>query len=205
MIPLLVMGAVSIGSQLLSGMSQKKTAKAQEQAANAMARERNLAILKETARNIGEVNRQRTVLNMQTNQALFHTGQSADTARSDLSVLQGVTNSIGSTSQVLLSDVERQESEAKAVTIQNLETEQFNLNSSLESMINSSISQYSSMQTGAAAAVQRNMMAGIGSSIMQMGASAYTQGLIGGKSPAQANTISPVGTQGLQLAMASKR
>ena len=202
---LLVAGAIAIGSQLLSGMSQKKTAKAQEQAANAMARERNLAILKETTRNIGEVNRQRTVLNMQTNQALFHTGQSADTARSDLSVLQGVTNSIGSTSQVLLSDVERQESEAKAVTIQNLETEQFNLNASLESMINSSISQYSGMQTGAAAAVQRNMMAGIGSSVIQMGASAYTQGLIGGKSPTQANTISPVGTQGLQLAMASKR
>ena len=205
MIPLLVMGAVSIGSQLLSGMSQKKTAKAQEQAANAMARERNLAILKETARNIGEVNRQRTVLNMQTNQALFHIGGASGASKSDLSVLDGVTDSIGSTSRVLLSDVERQEAEAKATTLYNLETEQLNLNSSLESMINSSISQYSGMQTGAAAVVQRNMMAGIGSSIMQMGASAYTQGLIGGKSPAQANTISPVGTQGLQLAMASKR
>lgn len=205
MIPLLVMGAISIGSQLLSGMSQKKTAKAQEQAANAMARERNLAILKETARNIGEVNRQRTVLNMQTNQALFHIGGASGASKSDLSVLDGVTDSIGSTSRVLLSDIERQEAEAKATTWYNLETEQLNLNSSLESMINSSISQYSSMQTGAAAAVQRNMMAGIGSSIMQMGASAYTQGLIGGKSSVQANTISPVGTQGLQLAMASKR
>lgn len=202
---LLVAGAISIGSQLLSGMSQKKTAKAQEQAANAMARERNLAILKETARNIGEVNRQRTVLNMQTNQALFHIGAASSANKSDLSVLDGVTDSIGSTSRVLLSDVERQEAEAKATTLYNLETEQLNLNSSLESMINSSISQYSSMQIGAAAAVQRNMMAGIGSSIMQMGASAYTQGLIGGKSSAQANTISPVGTQGLQLAMASKR
>ena len=205
MIPLLVMGAISIGSQLLSGMSQKKTAKAQEQAANAMARERNLAILKETARNIGEVNRQRTVLNMQTNQALFHIGGASGASKSDLSVLDGVTDSIGSTSRVLLSDIERQEAEAKATTLYNLETEQLNLNSSLESMINSSISQYSGMQTGAAAAVQRNMMAGIGSSIMQMGASAYTQGLIGGKSSVQANTISPVGTQGLQLAMASKR
>lgn len=205
MIPLLVMGAISIGSQLLSGMSQKKTAKAQEQAANAMARERNLAILKETARNIGEVNRQRTVLNMQTNQALFHIGAASSANKSDLSVLDGVTDSIGSTSRVLLSDIERQEAEAKATTLYNLETEQLNLNSSLESMINSSISQYSGMQTGAAAAVQRNMMAGIGSSIIQMGASAYTQGLIGGKSPTQANTISSVGTQGLQLAMASKR
>lgn len=205
MIPLLVMGAISIGSQLLSGMSQKKTAQAQEQAANAMARERNLAILKETARNIGEVNRQRTVLNMQTNQALFHIGAASSANKSDLSVLDGTTDSIGSTSRVLLSDIERQEAEAKATTLYNLETEQLNLNSSLESMINSSISQYSGMQTGAAAVVQRNMMAGIGSSIMQMGASAYTQGLIGGKSPTQANTIPPVGTQGLQLAMASKR
>ena len=203
MIPLLVMGAITIGSQLLSGMSQKKTAKAQEQAANAMARERNLAILKETARNIGEVNRQRTVLNMQTNQALFHTGQSADTARSDLSVLQGVTDSIGSTSQVLLSDVERQESEAKAVTIQNLETEQFNLNASLDTMINSGISQYTGMKYGASSQANREIVGGLLGTALDVGATAYTQGLF--KSKPDTKTISSVGTQGLQLAMASKR
>ena len=161
MIPLLVMGAVSIGSQLLGGLSEKKAAKEQERIYNEMARERNAAVLKETARNIGEINRQRTVLNMQTNQALFHTGMSASSNRSDLSVYQGVTDSIGSTSQVLLSDVERQEAEAKATILQNLETEQFNLNASLESLVNSSISQYSNLNTGAAAAVNRNMMAGI--------------------------------------------
>lgn len=43
---------------------------------------------------------------------------------------------------------ERQESEAKAVTIQNLETEQFNLNASLDTMINSGISQYTGMKYG---------------------------------------------------------
>lgn len=204
MIPLLVMGAISIGSQLLSGTSQKKTAKAQEQAANEMARERNAAILKETARNIGEINRQRTVLNMQTNQALFHTGATASSAMSDLSVFTGVTDSIGNTSKVLLSDIERQEAEVKATVLHNLETEQFNLNSNLESLVNSSISQYSGMSTGAGAVVQSQMMAGIGSTVLQMGASAYTQGLFSSGTKAPSN-IAPVGTQGLQLAMASKR
>lgn len=204
MIPLLVMGAISIGSQLLSGMSQKKVAKEQERAANEMARERNVAILKETARNIGEINRQRTVLNMQTNQALFHTGATASSSMSDLSVFSGVTDSIGSTSKVLLSDIERQEAEVKATVLYNLETEQFNLNSSLESLVNSSISQYSGMSTGAGAAVQSKMMAGIGSTVLQMGASAYTQGLFSGGARAPSN-IAPVGAQGLQLAMASKR
>lgn len=202
MIPLLVMGAVSIGSQLLGGLSEKKAAKEQERIYNEMARERNAAVLKETARNIGEINRQRTVLNMQTNQALFHTGMSASSNRSDLSVYQGVTDSIGSTSQVLLSDVERQEAEAKATILQNLETEQFNLNASLESLVNSSISQYSSLNTGAAAAINRKIMAGIGSSVMQLGATAYTQGLFSSKKSSPG--VSPVGTQGLQLAMASK-
>lgn len=202
MIPLLIMGAVSIGSQLLGGLSEKKAAKEQERIYNEMARERNAAVLKETARNIGEINRQRTVLNMQTNQALFHTGMSASSNRSDLSVYQGVTDSIGSTSQVLLSDVERQEAEAKATILQNLETEQFNLNVSLESLVNSSISQYTNLNTGAAAAVQRKITAGVGSSIMQLGATAYTQGLFSSKGSAP--SISPVGTQGLQLAMASK-
>lgn len=202
MIPLLVMGAVSIGSQLLSGQSEKKAAKEQERIYNEIARERNAAVLKETARNIGEINRQRTVLNMQTNQALFHTGMSASSNRSDLSVYQGITDSIGNTSKVLLSDVERQEAEAKATILQNLETEQFNLNANLESLVNSSISQYSNLNTGAAAAVNRKMMAGIGSSVMQLGATAYTQGLFSSK--ASSPGISPVGTQGLQLAMASR-
>ena len=143
--PLFIMGGIQLGAGLLGGLANKKAAKQAQEDYNRMARERNKAVLAETARNIGELNRQRTVLNMQTNQALFHTGQSADTARSDLSVLQGVTDSIGSTSQVLLSDVERQESEAKAVTLQNLETEQFNLNASLDTMINSGISQYTGM------------------------------------------------------------
>ena len=201
--PLFIMGGIQLGAGLLGGLANKKAAKQAQEDYNRMARERNKAVLAETARNIGELNRQRTVLNMQTNQALFHTGQSADTARSDLSVLQGVTDSIGSTSQVLLSDVERQESEAKAVTIQNLETEQFNLNASLDTLVNSSISQYSDIKYGASSQANQEIAGSLFGTALDVGATAYTQDLF--KSKQDTKAISSVGTQGLQLAMASKR
>lgn len=201
--PLFIMGGIRMGASLLGGLANKKAMKQAEREYNQMARERNKAVLAETARNIGELNRQRTVLNMQTNQALFHTRQSADTARSDLSVLQGVTDSIGSTSQVLLSDVERQEAEAKAVVVQNLETEQFNLNASLDTLVNSSISQYSGIKYGASSQANREIAGGLLSTALDVGATAYTQGLF--KSKPEAKAISSIGTQGLQLAMASKR
>ena len=201
--PLFIMGGIQAGAGLLGGLANKKAAKQAQEDYNRMARERNKAVLEETARNIGEINRQRTVLNMQTNQALFHTGQSADATRSDLSVLQGVTDSIGSTSQVLLSDVERQESEAKAVTMQNLETEQFNLNASLGTMINSGISQYSDIKYGASSQANREIAGSLYGTALDVGATAYTQDLF--KSKPDTKAISSVGTQGLQLAMASKR
>lgn len=201
--PLFIMGGIQAGAGLLGGLANKKAAKQAQEDYNRMARERNKAVLAETARNIGEINRQRTVLNMQTNQALFHTGQSADTARSDLSVLQGVTDSIGSTSQVLLSDVERQEAEAKAVTIQNLETEQFNLNASLDTLVNSSISQYSDIKYWASSQANREIVGGLLGTASDVGATAYTQGLFSSKP--ETKQVSSVGTQGLQLAMASKR
>ena len=201
--PLFIQGAIQMGADLLGGFAKKKAMKQAEREYNQMARERNKAVLAETARNIGELNRQRTVLNMQTNQALFHTGQSADTARSDLSVLQGVTDSIGSTSQVLLSDVERQEAEAKAVVVQNLETEQFNLNASLDTLVNSSISQYSDIKYGASSQANREIMGKILGTSIDVGATAYTQGLFSSKP--ETRPVSSVGTQGLQLAMASKR
>ena len=201
--PLFIMGGIQMGAGLLGGLANKEAAKQAQEDYNRMARERNKAVLAETARNIGELNRQRTVLNMQTNQALFHTGQSADTARSDLSVLQGVTDSIGSTSQVLLSDVERQESEAKAVIVQNLETEQFNLNASLDTLVNSSISQYSDIKYGASSQANSEIVGGLLGTALDVGATAYTQDLF--KSKPDTKAISSVGTQGLQLAMASKR
>lgn len=201
--PLFIKGGIQMGADLLGGLAKKKAMKQAEREYNQMARERNKAVLAETARNIGELNRQRTVLNMQTNQALFHTGQSADTARSDLSVLQGVTDSIGSTSQVLLSDVERQEAEAKAVVVQNLETEQFNLNASLDTLVNSSISQYSGIKYGASSQANREIMGKLLGTSIDVGATAYTQGLFSSKP--ETKQVSSVGTQGLQLAMASKR
>lgn len=203
--PLFVMGGIQLGAGLLGGFAEKKAMKAAEAEYNRLAREQNKAVLAETARNIGEINRQRTVLNMQTNQALFHTGQGADTARSDASLFAAVTDSIGSTSTVMLSDIDRQESEVKATTLQNLETEQFNMNNQLATLVNSGISQYTGIKYGASSAGNQKIMAGVLGTAADVGATAYSQGLFSSASKAKASTpISSVGSQGLKLAMASK-
>ena len=67
--PMLVPLLVTVGSTVLSGMSQSKTAQIQEDAKNEFARFRNKQIMTETARQVGELNRQRTVVSMQVNQA----------------------------------------------------------------------------------------------------------------------------------------
>lgn len=178
--PMLVPLLVSVGSTVLSGMSQSKTAQIQEDAKNEFARFRNKQIMTETARQVGELNRQRTVVSMQVNQALASTGAQAEAAQSDMNVAFAMSDSIGSTSQVLLSDVDRQESEAKAVTLQNYETEQFNMNSQLTSLINTGISNYAGITTGSAALVDMQTKANVINQVGNSFASAYSQGLFSG-------------------------
>ena len=191
--PMLVPLLVSVGSTVLSGMSQSKTAQIQEDAKNEFARFRNKQIMTETARQVGELNRQRTVVSMQVNQALASTGAQAEAAQSDMNVAFAMSDSIGNTSQVLLSDVDRQESEAKAVTLQNYETEQFNMNSQLTSLINTGISNYAGITTGSAALVDMQTKANVISQVGNSFASAYSQGLFGGGAgkPASTTAYSP--------------
>ena len=180
--PMLVPLMMQVGSTVLSGMSQRNTAQIQEDAANEFARFRNKQIMTETARQVGELNRQRTVVGMQVNQALTSTGAQAEAAQSDMNVAFAISDSIGSTSQALLSDVDRQESEAKAVTLQNYETEQFNMNSQLTSLINTGISNYAGLTTGSAALVDTRTRANVINQVGNSFASAYSQGLFGGAS-----------------------
>lgn len=178
--PMLVPLMMQVGSTVLSGMSQSNTAQIQEDAKNEFARFRNKQIMTETARQVGELNRQRTVVSMQVNQALASTGAQAEAAQSDMNVAFAMSDSIGSTSQVLLSDVDRQESEAKAVTLQNYETEQFNMNSQLTSLINTGISNYAGITTGSAVLVDTQTKANVINQVGNSFASAYSQGLFGG-------------------------
>ncbi len=171
---------MAVGAAILGGRSQSKAAAIQEAAKNEFERYRNKQILTETARQIGELNRQRTVVGMQVNQALASTGAQAEAAQSDMNVAFAISDSIGSTSQVLLSDVDRQESEAKAVTLQNYETEQFNMNSQLTSLINTGISNYAGITTGSAALVDTRTRANVINQVGNSFASAYSQGLFGG-------------------------
>ena len=87
--------------------------------------------------------------------------------------------------------------------MQNLETEQFNLNASLDTLVNSSISQYSDIKYGASSQANREIMGKLLGTSIDVGATAYTQGLFSSKPDTK--PVSSVGTQGLQLAMASKR
>ena len=190
--PMLVPLMMQVGSTVLSGMSQSKTAQIQEDAKNEFARFRNKQIMTETARQVGELNRQRTVVSMQVNQALASTGAQAEAAQSDMNVAFAMSDSIGNTSQVLLSDVDRQESEAKAVTLQNYETEQFNMNSQLTSLINTGISNYAGITTGSAALVDTQTRANVINQVGNSFASAYSQGLFSGAGkPASTAAYSP--------------
>ena len=170
---------IAVGSAILGGRAQSKAAAIQEAAKNEFERYRNKQILTETARQVGELNRQRTVVDMQVNQALASTGAQAEAAQSDMNMAFAMSDSIGSTSQVLLSDVDRQESEAKAVTLQNYETEQFNMNSKLTSLINTGISNYAGLTTGSAALVNIQTEANVINAVGNSFASAYSQGLFG--------------------------
>ena len=189
MSPLLIMGGIQAGTTLLSGLFQADTAAQQQKEANKLAQERNKANLRETARQIGEINRQRTVMGMQVNQALQHVGAASAANESDLNVAFAVADSIGSTSQVLLSDVDRQASEAAAVTKQNYETEQFNLNSQIDSLVNAGISQYTAMTYGARESVLAQTGANVLSSAIGTGVSAYTVGLFGSSASGSTRNI----------------
>lgn len=171
---------MQVGATILQGKLARDAAQIKEDAANEFARYRNKQIMTETARQVGELNRQRTVVDMQVNQALTSTGAQAEAAQSDMNVAFAMSDSIGSTSQVLLSDVDRMESEAKSVTLQNYETEQFNMNSQLTSLINTGISNYAGLTTGSAALVDMQTKANVIGQVGDSFASAYSKGLFGG-------------------------
>ena len=195
--PMLIPLAMSVGSQLISGISQEKTASIQQKEANEFARFRNRQIMTETARQVGELNRQRTAVNMQVQQALASTNKQGAAAESDMNVAFAMSDSIGSTSKVLLSDIERQENEAESVLKYNYETEQLNMNSQLTSLINQGISQYAGITTGAPQAVRAQTTANVLSTVGNSFASAYSQGLFSQSSGAgAASTIRPAYTGG---------
>lgn len=195
--PMLIPLAMTVGSQLISGMSQEKTASLQQKEANEFARFRNRQIMTETARQVGELNRQRTAVNMQVQQALASTNKQGAAAESDMNVAFAMSDSIGSTSKVLLSDIERQENEAASVLKYNYETEQLNMNSQLTSLINQGISQYAGITTGAPQAVRAQTTANILNTVGNSFASAYSQGLFSNSAGANtASTIRPAYTGG---------
>ena len=173
MIPLLISAAITV----VQGLSQKNAANSAQGAANEVSKQHNKAVLAETARGIGEINRQRTLSKMQTNQALLHDNMEAVGAISQVSTQEAALDSIGASSTAAMSDIQRQQSEVTATTKLNFEINQDNLDTQLQSLVNSGISQYAALGSGAGAAVQ-SQMAG---NLLNMGAnyamSSYSKGV----------------------------
>lgn len=176
MIPLLIAAAVTV----VQGLSQKNSAKSAQGAANEVSKQHNKAVLSETARGIGEINRQRTLSKMQTNQALLHDNAEAAGAVSDVSTQEAALDSIGASSTAAMLDIKRQQSEVTATSMLNFEINQDNLDTQLQSLVNSGISQYAALGSGAGAAVQSQMAGQLVSLGANYAMSSYSKGVFGG-------------------------
>ena len=141
----------------VQGLSQKNAANSAQSAANEVSKQHNKAVLAETARGIGEINRQRTLSKMQTNQALLHENAEAVGAIANVDAQEAALDSIGASSTAAMLDIQRQQSEVTATTMLNFEINQDNLDTQLQSLVNSGISQYAALSSGAGAAVQSQM------------------------------------------------
>lgn len=116
-----------------------------------MAVKYNDALIAESARQIAETNRQRTITNIQTSQALAHYQKQALGASGANAAAIAQSDARGTASIMLESEVLRQQTEAKAMEVLNLETTHENYNAALTGMINSTKGQFQDLGFVAAA------------------------------------------------------
>ena len=179
---------VAIASTVIKGLTDKNSAKSAQGAANAVSKQHNKAVIAETARGIGEINRQRTLSKMQTNQALLHDNAEAIGAISNITTQEAALDSIGASSTAAILDVRRQQSEVTATTMLNFEINQDNLDTQLQSLVNSGISQYAALGSGAGAAVQSQMAGQLANIGANYAMSSYSKGVFGGSGSSAMST-----------------
>ena len=184
MIGMIITAAVTVAK----GLVDKNSAKSAQGAANEVSKQHNNAVLSETARGIGETNRQRTLSKMQTNQALLHDNAEAIGAISNITTQEAALDSIGASSTAAILDVRRQQSEVTATTMLNFEINQDNLDTQLQSLVNSGISQYAALGSGAGAAVQSQMVGQLANIGANYAMSSYSKGVFGGSGSSTMST-----------------
>lgn len=124
--PWVAAGAAALG--FLSGRSADKAknkALAQQLELN---RKQNELIIAETARGVSEINRQRTLLSLETNRSLRHLERGAGDASADVLNQYAAADLVGATALVAQSEMERQLDENTAMIRLNNEINNENLN-----------------------------------------------------------------------------
>ena len=102
----------------------------------------NEMLLQEQARGISEINRQRTITNIQTAQAMVHYAKQASGMSGANAAAIAQSDARGTASVMLEAEVLRQESEAKALSVLNLETQHDNYNVTVDTLSNQTKQQF---------------------------------------------------------------
>lgn len=134
--------AIGAGLGMLQGRQADKELKRQYEEQLKLMKMQNEAVLREQARGIAEINRQRTITNIQTAQALAHYGKQAQGMAGANAAAIAQSDARGTASVMLESEVLRQEAEAKALTKFNLETQHENFNTAVDTLSNQTARQF---------------------------------------------------------------
>lgn len=128
---------------LLGGSAEADARYEAAQAQLKASQKRNEALLAESARGIGEINRQRTTAFIKTNQALLHYRRQASSESSSLSNQYAAADVIGKSALIAKTAIDQELDQAVSQTMFNVEVQQENLNVAVDNLTNSTLMQYS--------------------------------------------------------------
>jgi hypothetical protein len=133
-IPLLGAGLSAV-TTLFGGFAADRAQASQIRQKAELAKKQNDFTMKETARAVAEINRQRTMVNIQTASALAYNQTATKQEAAAVDVNAALTNQIGATAAIIEADVTRRSDEQLSSIWRNNEFQQENLNQSLESLM----------------------------------------------------------------------
>lgn len=133
--PWVAAGAAALG--FLSGNAEQKAQNEALKQQFELAKKQNELIIQETARGISEINRQRTLMFMETNRSLRHVQRQAGDATADVLNQYAAADVVGASALVAQSEIERQLSESDAMIRLNNEINNENLNNQVVNLTNS--------------------------------------------------------------------
>jgi len=143
--PWIAAGAAAVG--FLSGRSAQKAQDNLLRQQLEQTKKQNELIIAETARGVSEINRQRTLMFMETNRALQYTRRQSGDAAANLLNQYAAVDQVGASVLVAQSETERQLSEDTAMLRLNNEINNENLNSQIINLTQGGQSQLRDLHT----------------------------------------------------------